>query len=104
MALTKEMTYNENEIKHRFGPEYYIPVTLTIMDGATEKFSVTIQVEHNINNTIDSSINHQQTKDAFQKAISERFKNVADIKAKSTEITESLGTLKESLSLEAAKK
>lgn len=102
MALTKEMTYDENGIKHRFGDEYLIPVTFKIMDGATEKFSVTIDVEHNIQNSIDFSINHQQTKADFRAAI-KTYKEGVGIKALASEITTSLGTLKDSLSLEVQK-
>jgi len=102
MALTKEITYSESEIKHVMGDQYSIPVTLKIMDGATEVFSKTIDVEHKTNRTIDTSINCQIVKNKFEKAI-ESFNGVEDIKNLSSDITTSLGTLKESLSLEKVK-
>lgn len=97
MALAKEMTYGE--IKHIMGDQYDIPVTLKLMDGATEVFSITINVEHKTNRTIDASINSPIVKNKFEEAI-ESFNGVEDVKSKSSEITTSLGTLKDSLSAE----
>lgn len=99
MALTKEMTYSESDIRHVMGDQYSIPVTLKIMDGATEAFSITVDVEHKTNRTIDASINSQSVKNKFEKAI-ESFNSLEGVKSKSSDITTSLGTLKDSLSLE----
>ena len=98
MALTKEMIYDENGITHRFGDEYLIPVTLKIMDGATEKCSITKNVEHNVMNSIDFSINHPQVKKAFEDEI-KSFNDIKGITEQSLQITASLQSLKESLSL-----
>lgn len=101
MALAMELSYDESKISNRFGDEYYIPVIFKIMDGATEKFSVTVQVEHNIKNDIDDSLNHPQVKKTLEDEI-EKFNNTKNIVAQNSQITTSLATLKESLSLEAA--
>lgn len=103
MALTIELSYDESKISHRFGDEYYIPVIFKVMDGATEKFSVTKQVEHNIKNDINDSLNHPQVKKTLEAEI-KNFNNIKGIVAQNSQITTSLATLKESLSLEAAVK
>jgi len=103
MALTIELSYDETNISHRFGDEYLLPVIFKVMDGATEKFTCTIQVEHNLQNSIDDSINHPQVRKELEARIKE-FNNIKDIKAANEQITTSLATLKESLSLEATVK
>ncbi len=101
MALSIELSYDETNISQRFGNEFYLPVIFKIMDGATEKFSVTILVEHNLQNSIDFSINHPQVKKKLEAEI-KKFNDIKGIVAKNEDITTSLSTLKESLSLEAA--
>lgn len=94
MALAKEMTYGE--IKHVMGDQYSIPITLKLMDGATEKFSITIDVEHKTNRTIDASINHQTVINKFEKAVL-AYLGEEEIKLQNTEITEALAILKDKI-------
>ena len=94
MALTKDMTYGE--IKHVMGDQYTIPVTLKLMEGATEKFSVTIDIDHKTNRTIAESINSQAVQNDFEKAVF-AYLGTEEIKALNDDITAALVTLKDNI-------
>jgi len=94
MALTKVMTYGE--IKHVMGDQYSIPVTLKLMDGATVKFSKTIDVEHKTNRTINASINSQIVIKKFEKAVFV-YLDLEEVKLLNDEITAALESLKSTI-------
>ena len=94
MALTKEIEVGQ--VSHVMGDQYSLPVTIKAMDGVTEVFSRTVNVDYKTNQTLAFAFSQKQVVDDFQKAI-DAFKQCRIIQNKTTEIQDAALSLLNSL-------
>ena len=94
MALTKQIEVGTPS--HLMGDQFSLPVTIKALDGVTEVFSKTIDIDYKTNQTIADAFSKPKVAEDFQAAIN-AFKMQKIIEGKTTEIQAAAQILLESL-------